>query len=253
MSKTVNLIYSSLQLKNPARPENTGFFCKIKLIRKIIFNFKAEGIINDFSPADEFEVGRGNSYAVFPELQAAVDKGQRVTLAMLRNGLKSRGIVNEFLQNKAMSLLLQNKAGIHYAMGNVLNGLLLENEHSFLMRRDYTVRFEVKNKNHIKLLFVGTWRDITKNPQEDCLEGRIEINITPEKIAINHFEITQLSNSPAAKNAFRFLEHNQVSLWQKIVIFFKTFFNAHSELDVENVNIDKKPWHENSRKHPVKL
>jgi hypothetical protein len=253
MSKTVNLIYSSPQLKNPAHPENTGFFSKIELIREIIFKFKSEDIINDFSPADEIEVGRGNSYAVFPELQTLFDSGQTITLAALREGLRSRGVVDEFLQNKAMAMLLQGKAGIHYAMGNVLNGLLLENGHSFLMRRDYEVNFKVKSKNHIKLVFTGTWQDITKAPKEDGLKARVEVNITPKRIAINHFEITQLADSHEATSAFAYLQHNQATLWQKIVIFFKTFFNANSKLEIENVAVDNKPWHENSKKHPVKL
>lgn len=239
MGKTLNLIYSSA--------ERLNFFGKIKQIGGIVFKFKSEGVINDFGTADENEVGRGDSYAVFPELQTMFESGEKITLAALREGLRSRGVVDQFMQNKAMTMLLQCKAGMHYAMGNVLNGLLLENGHNFLTRR-YDVKFEVQSPNHVKLVFNGTWQNFMKDPREDSLQARVEIDITPERIAIYNFNVTQISKSPEAEQAFRFLQNNQTSIWQKIVTFFKTYFNANSDLEIENVALDNKPWHENTKK-----
>ncbi len=240
MGKTLNLIYSS--------PERLNFFGKIKQIGGIVFKFKSEGVINDFGTADENEVGRGDSYAVFPELQTMFDSGEKITLAALREGLRSRGVVDQFMQNKAMTMLLQCKAGMHFAMGNILNGLLLENGHNFLMRPNYDVKFEVQSPNHVKLVFNGTWQNIMVEPREDSLQARVEIDITPERIAIYNFNVTQIGKSPEAEQAFRFLQNNQTSIWQKIVTFFKTYFNANSNLEIENVAIDNKPWNENTKK-----
>lgn len=240
MGKTLNLIYSS--------SERLNFFGKIKQIGDIVFKFKSEGVINDFGIEDENEVGRGESYAVFPELQTMFDSGQIITLDALREGLRSRGVIDQVMQNKAMTMLLQCKAGVHYAMGNVLNGLLLENGHNFLMRSDYDVKFEVQSPNHVKLVFNGTWQNIMTDPREDSLQARVEVDITLERIAIYNFNVTQISKSPEAEQAFRFLQNNQTSIWQKIVTFFKTYFNANSVLEIENVARDNKPWHENINK-----
>ncbi|MFT4058995.1 MAG: hypothetical protein QM652_05540 [Legionella sp.] len=240
MDKTLNLIYSC--------PTRLNFFGKIKQIGGIVVKFKSEGVINDFGTADENEVGRRGSYAVFPELQTMFESGEKITLAALREGLRSRGVVDQFMQNKAMTMLLQCKAGVHYAMGNVLNGLLLDNGHDFLMCPDYDVKFEVQSPNHVKLVFNGTWQNIKKDPREDSLQARVEIDITPERIAIYNFNVTQISKSPEAEQAFRFLQNNQTSIWQKIVTFFKTYFNANSDLEIENVALDNKPWHENTKK-----
>jgi hypothetical protein len=133
-------------------------------------------------------------------------------------------------------------------MGNILNGLLLENGHNFLMSPDYDVKFDVKDPNHVKLCFTGTWQDITKDPREDALKALVEIDITPERIAINNFKVTQIANSPEANKAFKFLQNNQTSIWQKIVTFFKTYFNANTDLEVENVAVDKKSWGANTKK-----
>ncbi|WP_131795865.1 hypothetical protein [Fluoribacter gormanii] len=174
------------------------------------------------------------------------DDGKKITLSALREGLRSRGVADQFMQNKAMAILLQSKAGIHFAMGNILNGLLLENGHNFLIRPGYDVHFEVQNPNHV-MVFIGTWQNIMNDPREDSLEARVEIDITPQRIAIYKFNVKQITQSPAAAQAFKFLQNNQTSVWRKIVIFFKTYFNVNSDLEIENVAIDQKPWHENTK------
>lgn len=243
MGKTLNLIYSSQKLE---------FFNQIRGIGGLVLKFKSEGVINDFGSADENEVNRGDAYAVFPELKTMFKKNQKITLAALRESLQSRGVIDRHMQNKAMAMLLQGKAGIHYAMGSLLLELLQksnqERELSFFIPAGcYDVKFEVRNPTHVKLFFDSTCRCV-ENPEEDALQARVEIDITLEKIAIYKFNVTQIGKSEAAKDAFRFLQKNQVSIWQKILIFFKTYFKANSDLEVENVAIDKQPWSKNTKK-----
>ena len=242
MAKSLNLIYAS---------SNISFLNKIKMINAIVFKYKSEGVINHFGPADEKEVSRGESYAVFPELAQGFKEGQEITIAALREGLRSRGVIDEVMQNKAMTMLLQCKAGIHFAMGTILNDILLTNGHQLLMSNEYDVKLEVKGPDHIKLVFTGVWQNFLKVPKVDCLAAKVEIDITPKRIAIYNFDITQLNNSSEAVNAFKFLQNNQKSIWQKIIIFFKTYFNTNTDLEVENSSVDKVKWKDNTNTAPI--
>ncbi|WP_298622546.1 hypothetical protein [uncultured Legionella sp.] len=64
--KSFNLVYST-------QPHNSfNFFHNLKKMNEVVLKFKTEDVINDFNSTDEAEIGRGNTYAVFPELAQLV-------------------------------------------------------------------------------------------------------------------------------------------------------------------------------------
>ncbi|WP_298622544.1 hypothetical protein, partial [uncultured Legionella sp.] len=136
-----------------------------------------------------------------------------------RHSLKARGVTDVIFQNKILSLVLQSKAGLQFALGNVLNGLLMDNNHMFLMQSDYNVNINVIDGQHIKLTLEGNWRNIRSETDAPDLKADITVDISSEKVSIESFQVTQLSNSPETKSAFKFLEANQAGLLEKIFIF----------------------------------
>lgn len=251
--RSLNLIYSSSSnLRGAADARNTGFFSKVGKIREKVLKFKREDVINDFNQKDHEEVERGATYAVFPELKKRFyEQQEKITLDSIREGLKARGVTNEILQTKALALLLQSKAGVQFALSNVLYSLLLDNDHKFAMNQRCNVEFEVKSKNRVRLILTATWDDITTSPQEPSFNGRVEVDITPSKVVINSFKITQISKSDEANLAFAFLQSNQAFIWQKFVILLKSFFGINSDLEIENAATDSFSWEKNTKKHEI--
>lgn len=234
MRKNVNLIYSC--------PKKLNFFKDIKKVREIYLEFKAENNINIFGEADDFETGRGSTYAVFPELQALRNNNEKITVHALRQCLISRGVVDPFLQNKAMTMLLQNRAGIHYPLATILNNLFMEHNKPFLMdSSNYDVKFEVRNNNHVRLIFTGIWQNCDKIPKENALEARIEIDIMPERVAILNFEMSQIDDSEETNEVFKFLKANQVRILERIIIFLQSRFNVNTDLEIDNTTSELPP------------
>lgn len=227
MSKTLNLIYSSTY--SPAIPESIGFFSKIKLAKGLILEGKKT--INDFSAADEVEIGRGNGYAVFPEL---VDKN--ITLDAIRNQLSNRGVTNETFQNKLLIFILQSKLGIAFALSNIVLGLLSENDGSYGVGK-VDLSFEVQNEHHVKIIFNHNLMGYPENNLS--FQCHYEISIRPEQVVLNALQITLLSEKDSDKNTFAFLQANQASIWEKIIIFFKTLFNMNSDIVLEEKSIEE--------------
>lgn len=220
-------------------------------MNEVVLHFKVSDVINDFSSADEKEIGRGESYAVFPELAEMVNNEEKITIDAFRNSLQSRGITDVTFQNKILSLVLQSKAGLHFALGNVLNGLLMENNHDFLMQPNYHLSLEVLDNKHIKINFTGNWRNIMNETNTADLRANVSVDITPNKVSIESFKVTQLSNSPETKSAFDFLEANQANLLEKIIIFLKNLFSLNTDIEIENVSKDDLPWYLNSKMNKV--
>jgi hypothetical protein len=220
-------------------------------MNEVVLHFKVSDVINDFNLADENEIGRGESYAVFPELAEMVNQEEKITIDAFRNSLQSRGITDTTFQNKILSLVLQSKAGLHFALGNVLNGLLMDNNHNFLMQPNYHLNLEVLDNKHIKINFTGNWRNIMNETDTPDLRANVSVDITPNKVSIESFQVTQLSNSPETKSAFEFLEANQANLLEKIFIFLKNLFSLNADIEIENVSKDNLPWYLNTQMNKV--
>ena len=162
----------------------------------------------------------------------------------MRNGLKQRGVSDVIMQNKVLSLLLQNRAGLQFAMGSILTTLFLDNGFQFVMNSNYKVNLEVKNKQVVKLIFQGNWHNILDESKESAIFADVEIDITPTKATISTFQLTNIAENEETNNAFDFLLANQASIIWKIIIFLKTWFNLNRDIEVENANQDKCAWGE---------
>ena len=242
-NRSLNLIYSS----KTSKPSD--FFYQIKQINNIVLKFKKDEISNDFSPDDEKELGRGTTYAVFPELTKQTKQNRSITIDDFRNSLGLRGVSDPALQNKILSLILQSKLGIQFGLGGVLNSLFVDNEEQKFLASNYALSFEVRNNQRVKLIYSTVIRDITKKNLDTDFTAKIEIDITPNRVAIDKFIITQLSETPNSNSAFKNLEANQVNILMKIILFLMNYFKMNSDIEIENVYYDKTPWDSNTRKY----
>lgn len=214
----------------------SNFFSKVSQIHKEIKKYKNSTSLAEFTKEDDNEIRRGTSYAVFPELQDDVKQGREVTLQTFRNALDTRGITDTDFQNKILYLILQNRAGIHFAFGNIVNGLFHNDENDFtlIMDRDYTLEMKVNGDNEVTLVFEATWDDYSKDPRLPAITVNIEVNITPDMASISNFNISQTAETPQANAAFKFLEDNQQNILQKLITFLKEIFGFNSELRLES-------------------
>lgn len=231
---------SSLDLKYAKH--DLGFFSQVEKINAEIKKFKRSNSTAEFTDAHSFEIGRGPSYALFPELLEIVDKGEQVTIPLFRKALHTRGITNIDFQNKILSLVLQNKAGIQYPIGNIVNNLFMNNNHSLLMDRNYKLSLKVDDPNCVKLVFKAVWEDYTTEPRKPSIDVCVEVYITPDVVAINDFKITQISDTPVAHAAYRFLEDNQQNIIEKILSYIKRVFGFNSELRMEEAQANEQCW-----------
>jgi hypothetical protein len=218
---------------------NHGFFSNIDKIKTILSAHKQENDIATFDIKDESEIGRGQSYAVFPELK----QGQKITVQSFRKSLEDRGVVDPEIQNKILNLILQNKAGVHYAMGNVINFLLLEKGFDLLMNAaGYTIELEVNGPMDVDLVFKAEWDNFREEPREASIAANVKINITPNSAAITDFTLTKLADSTVANSAFEFLQDNQQNILMKLITLIKHALGFNSELRIEQSNENDNDW-----------
>ncbi|KTD62830.1 hypothetical protein [Legionella shakespearei] len=197
------------------------FFTNIAKIRNEIKAVRGSANMSVFTEADAREIGRGKSYAVFPELIKDVDEGRTITIESFKTALTDRGITNTEFQNKILYLVLQNRAGIHYPLGNIVNSLLLENGHQLLMNRNYNVALKVNSSNEITLVFKGVWEDFTQDPRVPAIEADVEVKITPEKAEIINFHLTKIADTEQANNGFQFLQENHQNILSKLITYLR--------------------------------
>ena len=232
MSK-VNLIYAT---------DGLGFFTKVNMIRGIIDKYKKDSAIAKFTEADEFEISRGASYAVFPELLTGVKEGHSVNLNAFRKSLTDRQITDIAFQNKILNLTLQNKSGVQYAMGKIVDGLFIDNELLIMMNHNYKLELEVDSNNSVNLIFKGVWEDVKEEPRQPAFEATVKINITPEKATITNFDLTKLSDTPETSTAYDLLIENQQNILMKLITFIKQILGFNSEFTLEKKDENDANW-----------
>lgn len=223
---------NSLNLKYSRH--SSSFFSNINKIHEEIKEYKNSASLSAFTQAHETEIGRGKSYAIFTELRNDVTQGRKVTIESFRNALITRGVTDVDFQNKILALILQNKAGVQYPLGNIVNGLFLENNFQLIMNANYGLELNVNNNNDVTLVFTGTWDDYSENPRKAAIKVNAEVTITPDMASISNFKISQIADTPQANAAFKFLEDNQQNILQKIITFLKEIFGFNSELRLES-------------------
>ena len=212
-------------------------FSDISKVRKTIDAESTSSNIHEFTKAHENEIGRGLSYAVFPELQKGVEKGKSVTIESFRQALSARGVTDSNFQDKILSMLLQNKGGIQFPLGNIVNNLFMTNNHDLLFSNNYKLSLQVHSKDKVTLILKSTCDDYMHN-NEQVINVNIAIDISPAKVVIKNFEMEQISESQEAKDAFKFLEDHQQNILEKIVTYLKRFFGFDQELILEKTKED---------------
>ncbi len=238
MTQSIDLIYTS---RLTTINTTSQFFKNFQSISSTIYDFKKNSALHEITPADEVEISRAKSYAVFPELSSLVDSGKKNSVKEFIACLEKRGIREKAFQNKILSLILQNKCGIQFGLASIFVNILHENNAFFSLNHNYSVILDVKTSKKVVLTFKGIVCDTDKI--EDCLGLNIQVIITPSQVSIKHFKVTQL-NEDNERSAYVFgvLKDNQASIWQKILIFLKNFFGCNHDLDLENDTKDMTPW-----------
>lgn len=230
---TVNLKYAT---------NNHSFFSNLRLMENIIKDHKKSNPIATFDQRDETEIGRSTGYAVFPELKAQVQAGTPISVDDFRHALAQRGIYNPAMQNKILNFTLQNKAGLQFAMGGIVSALMAEAQLAMAMNHNYQLNIEVNGPDDVTLVFDGVWEDVTVEPREPAVSAHVEINITPSKILITDFNLTQVGDSAAANQAHDYLLSNQQNILMKLLTFIKHLFGFNAELRLEQENKEDQSW-----------
>lgn len=230
-NKSLNLTYSN------------RLFSDIFDQKKIIEKTKDETTLHEFTQEDKTEIARGDSYAYFPELKEHVAQGHAITIEDFMKTLDAKGVSDPLFQNKVLCMILQNKLGIQFGLVQILNGLLMSKGGSIISdQSSLEISLEVNNPNNINLNIEGKIQDLTDNDVPPQISFSICINITPDMVAITDFTLTQMSNSPTADSAFKFLEDNQQNILEKILSYIKRFFGFNSELRLEENTDNRFSW-----------
>lgn len=87
--------------------------------------FRQEQAIS-FTAADEFEIERGESYAVNESLKYHSRKGDKITLKLLDKCMEQEGIDNKTLRDFIKVMLLQNRVGWNVAFNNLVTAMLID-------------------------------------------------------------------------------------------------------------------------------
>ncbi len=238
MTNTLNLKYSKMDL---------GFFSGIAVVNKVMQEFKGEDSLAVFNIDHETEIGRGLSYALFPELRRDVIDGGQVTIESFRRALTTRGVSDIDFQNKVLCMILQNKAGIQFPLIGIIDILFHDNGHQLVRNASYELSLEVNSEYDLTLVFKGTWDLYNTEPKEPAISVSASVNITPDMVAITDFNMTKISDSPEANAAYNFLENNQQNILEKILSYIKRFFGFNSELRLEETNDGDVSWTDGSK------
>lgn len=231
MSNTLNLIYSK---------RNSPFFKQIASEQHVVLKRKELQLLPVLADKDHQEVGRGLSYAIFPELKASFENdNQKITVEAIRKAFAARGVTDEIFQNKIIFFLLQSRSGIGFALGNTLNTLF---DFELLLSQEINFRYEIQDNNCVKLVFEGSSEDLSTGEKTPGLTTSIQLTLTPDKLVIDKFAITKVGQTPTVNEWFAKLESTQVNFLQKFIQFLKNYLIGTPELELENETQDKQLW-----------
>ncbi|MGC1181976.1 hypothetical protein [Legionella sp.] len=241
----------SLNLKHAKR--NLGFFSNITKMNKKVKEFKLLNSLVKFTQVDEGEISRGSSYAMFPELIDDVNKGGKVTIKSFRQALDERDIDDLDFQNKVLYMVLQTKIGLQFGLGAILIDWFNSQDNKFAINQDQSkASLEVTSNEKVTFIFKFILDDITIDPRKPAISALIYIDITPQKVAITDFNITQISDTPNASDAYQFLKDNQQNILEKILekilSYFKQLFDLNNGLELEKDNDENFSWSDNTNK-----
>lgn len=166
------------------------------------------------------EAKRGDSYAVFPELQ-----GESVTVFAIKDGLVERGVLDNFLQDRVINLILQCRGAIHFGIAQPFQQLAAQNEIiASPETQSVKLTVEVLNSEEVILKIEMPIQTLDSRLGVERLGiVHCELNITKSSIYLNEMTYTKTSNSNTAESLFQAVSEDYSwlsELWSDIKRFF---------------------------------
>lgn len=233
--RSLNLKYS----------KNTSvFFTGIATVREVI---KAHTHTKKHIPKtsrDDTEIGRGNSYAVLPELKEEVASRTPITIDSFKRALTGRGVSDINFQNKILCMLLQTKLALHFGLANVIINLLTsaDNDNPVCIdNKNLELSLEINN-NDVALIFKGDFSLAPYDAQSIKVSVSYRVNITPDMVAITDFNITHISDNDKTQDFYTALKDQQQNILYQILTYIKRLLGFNSELRLEESSHDDVAW-----------
>ncbi|CAM2946088.1 Uncharacterised protein [Legionella steigerwaltii] len=253
MTKTVNLKYNSKFFKEKLtefkKPLQDFLGTLILIDNKINFEKPTElvfdeeplnsGILsNCYDERALFEAQRGESYAVFSELE-----GKAVDIFALRESLIQRGVMDCNLQHLVLNLILQCRGAIQFGAPTPFQALI--SEEAGLTVSTVTDKMKtslaVKNKDEVRLTIEAPIQTISKRGDiEEIGNFGCEISITTNAIYFNKMTYSKTSDSEIAKQVFKCASEDY-SFWSELWSQIKECFGVKEkrpefEIEVPSAN-----------------
>ncbi|PWY56508.1 hypothetical protein DGG96_02165 [Legionella qingyii] len=184
-------------------------------------NGESEIPINFYDAAALTEATRGESYAVFPELQ-----GKKINVFALHDSLLQRGVMDPNLRNLTINLLLQGRGAVPFGIVVPLQSLISDNTKSGIvvtaMTEEMQISLEVRNKDKIQLkietpIQIPTATDLGR---EKIGHLSCELSITNDSMYIEEMNYTNTGKSEIAKEVFEAIskDYNLLSeMWNNFL------------------------------------
>ena len=227
----VNLIYSRYDL---------GFYPVVAEMKRLVQEAKKNPNIAQFTPQDDNEIGRGTSYAMFPELHASVTAGHHVSIEAFRACLNQRGVHDPAFQNKILNLILQSKSGIHYGLGALVIGLCHQHDLPVAGRPGYTATLDVLDNKSVDLVYKQELYLPSADSIGQEVSVEVRVNISEHAAAIRSFNVENLSD--VSHPVYDFFMANQQHVFFQLITFIKNLLGFNSELRLEEKCRDDHSW-----------
>lgn len=225
--KDINLKYAK---------QNSAFFSGLSFIKGAVAKTMP---IQPFNEADDYEIGRAGSYAIFPELKEV----EKITVENLRQALSTRGIVDESYQNKILHMLLQNRAGIQFRLGsNIMKVISGRGEGLFTLDENYGVEIKVIDKNSVDLIYTAKVNEKDPWKAEEvskAFDATVRINISPEKVLIKDCKFSKVLDNKNTNMAFQLIQGEQQNILMKLLSYIRHALGFDSELRIDKPQEEK--------------
>jgi hypothetical protein len=183
---------------------------------------------------DKYEISRGDTYAVLDDMR---DPNIPITIATFRESLIKQGVTDAAFQDKILFLLLQHRGGIQFQLGKTISDMLMEEKGIPLSVGDNILTLKVNGPVDVTLTINTTLNEKDLWDSEKVtptLETSVKVNITPDMVLINDFEVTQIAETKTAAKAFNFFEDSQQNILEKFISFIRHALGFNSELRLED-------------------
>jgi len=168
----------------------------------------------DHKALEESIRGNGDSYAIFPELE-----GKNDGIFGIKTAFAERGVLDHYLQDRVINLILQCRGAIHYGIAEPIQQLTTISSFS-PNGQAVKLSADVLSPDQVKLKIEMPMR-IMNEDLEEVQVGILncELNITTSSIYLNELSYTKTNNTDIAKEIFDSISANHSLLeeiWNKI-------------------------------------